>query len=82
MGNKFKEKYLNNLVDCANSITKKLAEGQQVTCSECLFLRMVQKEIRRSEQIPVSDTILQNADKLLSFAKSNLAGFLNSAVGG
>lgn len=82
MSGKLREKYLNNLVDCANSIAKRLAEGQQVTCSECLFLRMVQREIRKSEQIPVSDIILQNADKLLNFAKSNLAGLLNSAVGG
>lgn len=80
MMSKLREKYLSNLEESASSIMKKLAAGQSITSNEYLFLRMFQKELRASEQVPITDSFLKNANKIVNFVKNNLSGLLSSVT--
>jgi hypothetical protein len=80
MNTNFRERFLNNLTDTASEIMRRYAQGEKLSDNETKFLLLYLREIDRYEEKPLSQKILDGADKIMKFAKENLSGLLASGT--
>lgn len=77
--NSYRAKFLDSLTDSACEISKKLALGMDISDNELIFLRMYLRELKRQEQIPLFQRVMNNVKQASKFMKQNFGGLLGGA---